>query len=175
MHLFRVQTILRSAAALSLAVGAGCAPEQDPAATNEVLAPGDEGASIILTAPERAEAIAAMQSVVHGPIEEPAPATHGVRWSDVPEAVRLACFETDMAVVRRRTEDNGNRIVFELVTTRDEPGTLIVDRLPPPEMVKASARVGMFAERADDAANLVREFERYLRLFGEKPGFDDPA
>lgn len=160
---------------MSLAFVAACAPEQDPAATNEVLAPGDEGASIVLTKAERAEAIAAMQSVVQGPIEEPTPAKYGVRWSDVSDAVRLACFETDMAVVRKRTENDGNRIVFELVTTRDEPGTLIVDRLPPPEMVKASARVGMFDERADDAASLVREFERYLRLFGEKPGFEDPA
>lgn len=121
---------------------------------------------------ERRAALAAMKTVVAEPYDVPAPARDGVRWSDVWDAVYWASYDVDMAIVRSRSERDGDRIVFDLVTTRDEPGTLVVDRAPPPEGIDAVATVGTFGQRTDEARRLVERVKVRLVEFGRKPGFE---
>ena len=148
-----------------------CSPKSDPVSTNEVLAPGDEAAVRVITPAQDRELIEAMLPVVHGDVEHPAPARDGMRWKDVPEAARIAADAVDMAIVTKQLDDGTWR--FHVVTARDEPGELVVERRPSPTVVFATASVGAFGERGDDAKRYVEEFMRVLRLLGKKPGFDE--
>jgi hypothetical protein len=149
-----------------------CAPPPDPVTANRELAPGDELATRVLTPAEEKAIVIAMRDCVRvaDPIR-PTPAPHGVRWSDVPAAVLWAADECDMAILRRETTPTGYR--FELVTMRDEPAELIVDRVEPPTIAVARARVGSLGQRVDDARRLEASFRRFLVAFGAKPGFEE--
>lgn len=160
---------------LLLAVGLSCvrcAPPPDPVTANRVLGPGDELATRTLTPADEAALVAAMRdgAKVADPIR-PTPAPHGVRWSDVPTAVLWAADECDMAILRRERTETGYR--FELVTMRDEPAELIVDRIDPPTIATARASVGSLGRRVDDARRLEASFRRFLLAFGEKPGYGE--
>ena len=139
---------------------------------NHVMAPGDELAVMQLTPAQDREALNAMRSVVSGDVEHPTPARHGMRFDDVPEAVRLACNEVDMAIVTSTKSKDHNTWTFEIVTVRDEPAEMIVERRPAPDMVAPRASVGTFKEREREAKALIDQFYRMLRALGAKPGWE---
>lgn len=138
---------------------------------NRVLEPSDEDAVRQLSPAEDQAALEAMRSVVRGEYPTPTPAPYGVRWSDVPEAARIAASDVDMAIVRATVE--GDVVRFEILTVRDEPAQLVVERRPPPTMVRATATVGTFDQHPKEAERLLAAFDRTLRLLGKKPGFAD--
>lgn len=149
---------------------AACSPRPDPVTANRRLEPGDEVAVTILDERGQAILIESMRAAVRtsDPIL-PTAAPHGVRWSDVPNAVADAAGACDLAVVRREETPSGYR--FTLVSNRDEPATLEVTRGNAPGDISATASVGSFAQRPEEAKRLVEEFDRFLRAYGRKPGF----
>ncbi len=152
---------------------AACARERDPITANELLGPDDDGTAVaVLTPEEGLEAREAMRAALAGtPIERPRRADEdggpGVRWSDVPAAAYWGAVESEMAIVRTVEIPEGLR--FELVTVRDEPATLIVHR---DERIRATASVGSFGQRTDEARALEIAFRTALEAFGRKPGFE---
>lgn len=165
----------RTGRVLTLAVATlliGCAKERDPVTANHVFAPDDATASLELTDAKRAEAIEAMRAALAGmPAEQPTAARDGVRWSDVWIAVywSIADFEMAILTVSERTDA---RMVFQLETARDEPATLVVERVEPPECIRATASIGTFGQHVETARALEVAFRRTLEAFGRKPGFD---
>jgi hypothetical protein len=164
-------SLVRILIAIALVLLVGCEPG-DPVTTNRVMEPGDELAVRQLTPAEDRAALNAMRSVVGGDVERPTPARYGMRFDDVPEAVRLACNEVDMAILRKSESPDHNTWTFQLVTIRDEPGEMIVERRDAPEIVSAHATVGSFKQRERDAKALIEEFYRQLRALGAKPGWE---
>ena len=157
----------------SLLLLAACAKERDPVTANQVLGPGDGGAVQQLTPTQETAVLDAMREGTRvGDPEIPTPARYGVRWSDVHQAAIWAASECDMAILRREETADGYR--FELLTVRDEPAELLVHRAEPPTIFTASATVGSFGQRPKDAERLVKEFGRFMRAFGKKPGFETP-
>jgi hypothetical protein len=156
-----------------IVAAAGCgAPERDPVESNRVLEAGDEGAVRRLGGTEQAEAIDAMRSAFAGvEPKRPTPATHGVRWSDVPAAAYWAGLSVEFAILESQVDAERARFVY--VGVRDEPAELLVERRPPPEMFIVRARVGTLGQRVDVAATFEAEFRAQLLAFGRKPGFDD--
>jgi hypothetical protein len=156
---------------LSLAAAlTACAPERDPIEANELLSHEDQGAVAVLSPDEGDEAKAAMRAAFEGtPVERPTQAADGVRWSDVPAAAYWGALEVEMAIVRSAETPEGLR--FELVTVREEPATLLVERVDAPERIRATATVGTFGQRTDDARALEVAFRTALEAFGRKPSF----
>jgi hypothetical protein len=158
-----------------LAALVGCAPERDPVSANQVLAPNDTEASVEWTDKERHEAIAAMRDALAGtPAEPPTPAPYGVRWSDVWISVYWGVADYEMAILRF-TEETEGRMVFELESALDEPATLVIEKVAPPECIRSHATVGSFGQREEIARGLEVSFRRYLEAFGKKPGFEKPG
>lgn len=169
----------------------------DPAASNEVLAPGDAWNRVVLDGRERDEAVAIMRTATADPRPEyPYPAPRGVRWSDVPNAATLAAKDAEMAVVNAAQPgqpdwdaaflakppaslvgdlaDGRERWVFEIKDLRDERGWLVVVRdpsAPNGEVGPTDSAMGVLARRTDRTAALVKAFGTRLRALGAKPGF----
>lgn len=142
---------------------------------NQVLAPNDTEASVEWTDKERHEAIAAMRDALAGtPAEPPTPAPYGVRWSDVWISVYWGVADYEMAILRF-TEETEGRMVFELESALDEPATLVIEKVAPPECIRSHATVGSFGQREEIARGLEVSFRRYLEAFGKKPGFEKPG
>jgi len=92
-------TSRRFLATFLLAAAVGCS-SPDPAARNEVLAPGDEWNRTVLDRTERDEVRSILREAVR--TDDPAfpqPAPHGMRWSDVPAAAKRAAARIEAAVV----------------------------------------------------------------------------
>lgn len=171
--------------------------QPDPAARNEVLAPGDGWNRVVLDGRQRDEALAIMRSTAAVPDPEfPQAAPRGVRWSDVPAAATLAAAAVEMAIVTSAqpgTEDwdagflakppaalvgdladGRERWVFEFKDLRDDRGWLVVIRdpsAPHGEVGPVDAAIGVLARRTDATTKLVETFEQQLRALGAKPGF----
>lgn len=109
------------------------------------------------------------------PSERPTAAKSGVRWSDVPLALYWGAGAAEMAIVS--SEETGNVIRFTLVSVRDEPATLVVERIEDDATagvtIRATATVGSFGQRTDEAILLEQEFRKALEGLGRKPGFED--
>ncbi len=161
--------------ALSSAL-AGCAPERDPVLANHVLAPDDRAARLVWSDGQRTEALEAMrEAMATAPAERTSAAKSGVRWSDVPLAVYWGASAAEMAIVDSVAGENSLR--FTLTTIRDEPATLLVERVddPPPLglAIRATATVGIFGDGTAEARLLEAEFRKALEALGRKPGFED--
>jgi fructose-1,6-bisphosphatase/inositol monophosphatase family enzyme len=153
---------------------AACAPSGDPITANRAYGPDDSGAVRQLTPAERREAVSVMTSAAAGSgvePERPTPARHGVRWSDVASAVRLAASASEMAVAASQEVEGG--WLFTLQTLDAVPATLFVRRVPPPTVVVATATVGSFGQGAAEARLLAANFRAKLEALGRKPGFED--
>ena len=91
-------------------------------------------------------------------------APDAVRWSDVKVAANAAIVAAEMGL--RSATLKGETWTFEIETHGGEPATLTVVRRDPPEMYLATASVGTFGERFDNAERIVREFRMKMRKFG---------
>ncbi|MDY7109548.1 MAG: hypothetical protein SYC29_13010 [Planctomycetota bacterium] len=155
-----------------LGVG-GCERPPYAAASNLRLTPEEERARLVLDEREQAAVLAALESAAEGqgPGEPPAPAPHGIRWSDAPAAVAAACNDVEMAVVEMTEEEGGDVLRFRLLAAEGWPGEVVLRRLPPPEVYSAEASIGRFPDkpaRRARAERLLQAIDRYLEAFGAK-------
>jgi hypothetical protein len=165
-----------------IAILAGCAgsPQAPAAASNHDLTPDEARQKKVLSDDDRARLLAAMRTVAEGhePVNPPAPAPGGMRWSDVPAAVAAACGASEMAVRRTVREQGGVRIRFELRTIEEWPGELIVDRVEGPATYRAEARIGRFPDEPEclgRAEKLLDQLAISMRRLGRKRGFNEPV
>jgi hypothetical protein len=128
---------------------------------------------LVLDEQDQAAVLAALHGAAEGegPGEPPAAAPHGIRWSDVPQAVAAACNDVEMAVVETTEEEGGDVLRFRLLAAEGWPGEVVIRRLPPPEMYGAEASIGRFPDkpaRRERAQRLIQAVDRYLKAFGAK-------
>jgi len=143
------------------------------ASSNLRLTPDEQQQKLTLNKEEQAAVLAAMQSAAegHGPVDPPAPAPHGRRWSDVPLAVEYACDVAEMAVLEMVEEDDGRCLRFRLRTVEDWPGELVVCRAASSDIYSAQAWVGRFPDqpaRIERRDKLLDALEHYMEAFGAK-------
>ena len=150
---------------------AGC-EQPGPAVSSQALATQE---TLVLTQADQAEILAALRSITRDRslVDRPRPAPGGLRWSDVPQAVAGAVGEVgvEMAIVQMLSDDE--RYTFHLKTVEDRPAELIVRRRLDQRVYDATATVGRFADDHQRAEALLRAFDRLMRAFGRKRGFND--
>jgi hypothetical protein len=121
-------------------------------------------------ATQRAEVWAAFEAYAAGdgvPLE---PAAYGIRFSDVPRAAETAARATEMAVV---SIDHGqDRFVIKLLTLDSQTASIVVDRVAPPEILRATVAVGVFSNAAA-AKHLSDEFFEALQTWGAVKRFSE--
>lgn len=129
----------------------------------------------VLTPAHRAEMRSALRSIAHGRIlvDRPGPAPGGLRWSDVERAAAEAVGElgVEMAILETQAHDDG--YTFRLKTIEDRPAQLTVRRRDDGRVYEATATVGRFADDQQRADALLAAFDRMMRAFGRKRGFND--
>ena len=134
--------------------------------------PSEPRINLELSPAEQAEAVAAMKSVAAGHTLKPGetPTVQGMRWSDIPAALAVACDEpgVEMVIVGREQHEWGD--VFRLRTADDRPARVEVRRTNDERLYEASATVGRFNFEVDQerAALLLEELDRAMRKLGEK-------
>lgn len=155
----------RACAAVALLCCVACEPKENPVLSNEQF-PGEKyPPNVLLSNEQRAEVVAALRATAVGmPTDPLASAPNAVRWSDVKAAAHAAIVAADMGVVNSTLD--GETWTFEIETQGGEPAKLTVVRRDPPEMYLATASVGTFGERFDNAERIVREFRMAMRRFG---------
>ena len=107
----------------------------------------------------------------HIPVRTPHPATYGVRWSDVPNAVVYALDEVEMAVVSKREHDWGWE--FQILSVEDDPGTLLVKRTNDERVYEATATIGGLIVQTERAQVLLNEFDKQMLAFGRKKSLSE--
>ena len=172
---FRRRGLLIAAALIGLWPGCSSPPPAPYTAESNLRLTPEEGTEKrILDAADQRRALAAMKSVAAGYRSEnpPVPAPHGVRWADVPEAVRDACGVegVEMAVVSEREYDWGYR--YQLYTIDERPAVLIVRRVPGRKVYEAEATVGRFHDDQARAGALLDAFDAQMRRQGALPKFN---
>lgn len=128
----------------------------------------DASAIRVLSPSEQKSAIQAMQTAAsgHTPVRSPQPAVHGMRWSDVPNAVAYALDEVEMAVVSGTEHDWGWE--FRILSVEDDPGTLWVKRTNDARVYEASASIGRIIDQPERAKALLEELHKQMLAFGRK-------
>lgn len=151
-----------------LAVLMSLAACQEPGATYNQPSKDDLFASTLILTPSDERAIlAAMREALPGPEEAVAPARYGVRWSDVPDAVRWGGNVAEFATyASERVSDDC--WVYQLISVADEPATLTIRRVPPPKVYEAHAVAGIFGDRQDLVDRLLHEIHLAMLMFGAK-------
>ncbi|MSR70287.1 MAG: hypothetical protein EXS17_08085 [Phycisphaerales bacterium] len=168
----RVTSRRRMGGVVVLSVGAvvalccvGCQPKENPVLSNEQF-PGEiYPSNVLLTQAQRGEVVAALRATAVGmPTDPLTKAPDAVRWSDVKAAANAAIVAAEMGLVKSTLD--GETWTFEIETQGGEPAKLTVVKRAAPEMYLATATVGTFGERFDNAERIVREFRMAMRRFG---------
>jgi hypothetical protein len=173
--------VISALGAASWGLLAGCGqPQPHATTTNLALTPQEEREKLVLSHADEAEMLSALKSIAAGrtPVDPPAPAPLGMRWSDVPEAVDSACNEAgvEMVVVRKIEADDGRSYRFVLETIEDWPGELVVRKVDGPEVYAAEAWVGRFPTEPARVARkdaLLSALEKHMRALGREPGYGE--
>jgi len=143
----------------------GCQPKPNPVLSNEWFPSEKYPPNVLLNKQQRDEVVAAMQATAAGmPTIPLTSAPDAVRWSDVNAAAIAAVTAAEMGIAASKLE--GESWTFSIQTQGGEPAKLTVDRRPPPAMYYATATVGSFGERYNEAERIVREFRMAMRRFG---------
>jgi hypothetical protein len=172
--LIRLRRICLTAGVVVAATG--CAGRQPyAAASHQTVAEDGPPAKQVLSPQDQAEVRRILRSVAAGeePVDPPAPAPLGMRFSDVPDAVGAACAEVEMAVVSsERIEDGKAGLRFSLKTIEDWPAELIVLRTGNEGVYEATAKVGRFGNHTERAEALLEALQRQMLAFGAKRRFN---
>jgi hypothetical protein len=167
--------------AVILMILGGCATKQPPAAENHVR--GDEPELAYrahLNDVEQGDLRAAMRSAAgdHRPARHAVPAEHGLRWSDLPDALYHACEYPGVEVTVLETIEVEWGYLCTLRTVEDWPGALRIYRRPAPEIYAAEATIGRFPERDACRARaqaLIDALHEQMLAFGRKRAYQDQA
>lgn len=170
--IYRNLPILVAAGCLCWGVLLAACEQPEAAVSSQALATQER---LVLTQADRAEILAALRSITQDRslVNRPRPAPGGLRWSDVPQAVEWAVGEigVEMAIVQTLSDDE--RYTFHLKTVEDRPAELMVRRRDDARVYDATATVGRFADDHQRAEALLAAFDRMMRAFGRKRGFND--
>jgi hypothetical protein len=147
---------------------------------------------LLLSAADQAEILAAFRSIARDrtPVNPPAPAPGGLRWSDVQQAAAWAVAEdgVEMAIVQTLRHDETGMVInekvrvaerliwgytFQLKTIEDRPAQLVVRRRDDRSVYEASVTVGRFGDDYQRAEKLRTAFDSMMHAFGRKRGFND--
>ena len=155
---------------------AGCAGPQPYAAVGHRTV-AEEGPQWkqVLNPQEQAEVQRILRSVAAGeePVNPPAPAPLGMRFSDVPDAVNAACADVEMAVVSTvRIGDRNGGYRFILKTIEDWPAELIVMPTGDGKIYQDTAKVGRFGDHTERAERLREALRKQMLAFGAKRRFN---
>ncbi|MSR45089.1 MAG: hypothetical protein EXS15_07035 [Phycisphaerales bacterium] len=144
---------------------AGCEPKENPVLFNERF-PGEVyPPDVVLSQRQQGELVEAMRATADGmPVAPLTSAPDSVRWSDVRSAANAAVTASEMGIADSTLL--GETWTFTIKTQGGEPAKLTVERRDPPEMYLATAMVGTFGERFDDAERIVRNFRMEMRRYG---------
>ena len=163
----------------------GCGGAKTASYKSNVVLPQEAGSGVPgtanqdLTAAQRARILAALESIDFGEVEPdpPGKAPLGVRWSDIPLALRNAANETGVEMVIVTTEVEPDRYVFNLKTIESWPGRLVIRRAGGGKVYKIEkVWIGRFPEepqRVARAEKLVEAFEKELKRLGALVWFND--
>ncbi|MBX3355759.1 MAG: hypothetical protein KF724_08675 [Phycisphaeraceae bacterium] len=166
---------------------AGCTPARPPQATYNDPSHHDlYPANLVLTPQQDEQVLALMREAIPptGP-SELRPARYGVRWFDVLPAAKWGVSTQSMAVMTSELQpattlpdgsEKPEQWIIAIITAADDPVTLTVTREPPPRIYSAKVVAGLFGDRSDLEAVVIREFDAAMRLYGAKrlpAGFDD--
>lgn len=102
----------------------------------------------------------------HQAVDPPAPAAGGKRWSDVLDAAATAC-ESIEATITYAAERDGAWL-FTLRTVEDLPGRMTVKRVNDARVYEAAASIGLYDDRTERAAALLRSFDEQMLVFGRR-------
>jgi hypothetical protein len=145
------------------------------ATTNRRLTEDEQHGPLVLDETDQAAVLAAMRQITAAPeaTDGPPPEPSDVpRWSDLEAAVISASDEIEAAVVDSTRQSDGEVVVFTLKTVEGWPGELVVERVPPPEVYRPTARLGRFPmmpERIERAERLLASLDRLMMEYARKP------
>lgn len=149
---------------LLAALAAGCAPD---AASTDRRGRGDLfEPDVVLAGASADEAVSAMQLPAAGrPTRPLLPAAEGVRWSDVPMAIRNAAAEGFVGVASMR---EGTDLVTAVMLAPDGQRGCVEASRSPDGPVRFEVRLGTFPDAVRDEA-FARVLEAELRRLGSIP------
>ncbi|MCE9618319.1 MAG: hypothetical protein K8R92_00210 [Planctomycetes bacterium] len=167
-----LRTILgRGALLVTLLCGACAETKTQPIVTSNDVFPGDlPTVDRELSSRESQRVIDAMASTRRPQdISEARPfeTSPKGRWSEVPLAAILGSKFVEMAVVNWVVEPDGVR--FTIVALNNDAGELLVKGDPMHGVTSATATLGLFDERPQDADLLVESFYSHLHTLGAVP------
>ncbi len=141
-------TRARLAIALPI-VWLGCTQKQPfSAESNLRLTESVRNETLVLSEAEQSQALAAMVAVAEGHrvVNPPSAAIHGKRWSDVPAALKVACAELEMAIMRWQRSPRRSPTEYDcaLRTIEGRPGRIVIRRTHDDRVYEAEATVGRF-------------------------------
>jgi hypothetical protein len=145
------------------------------ASTNRRLTEAEQNEKLVLNEAERAAVLAAMREVATDaePTNPPTPQPSEIpRWSDLASAAVAACDEIEAAIVDTVHQADGESVIFALKTVEGWPGELSVERVPPPEVYRATARIGRFPampDRMERTERLLEALDRFMLAYAAKP------
>ncbi len=141
-----------------------------------MLVPEEAYQKRTLSDADRARAIATLDALATGHVPsqypQPAPGPAGVRWTDVPLAVREAVGEegVEMAILQRI--DGDGTYTFVLRTIEDWPAELVIRRTYDEDVYNVERiSIGRFPDepaRIERGELLLKEFRRHLERLGKQ-------
>lgn len=154
---------------LMLTGNSGCGSQPFAATTNKYI-PGepDTQPHRVLNASEQIQVASSFHATATGQVAHRTigPAAGGIRWSDLDLALSYACDDVEMAVVHTTLHEWG--VECQLRTIDDYPATLTVERIDDGSTYNATAVVGRFGDRFDQAEALLAALDRQWHAFGSK-------
>ncbi len=177
--------MVSAAVVLAMAVAhTGCASYPNAVEFNRVdAAEADAGipgrADQFLTPAQQAEVMRSLKTIAAGAtvVNPPAPAPHGVRWSEIPQALAWACDEDGVEMTIVETHQDIYGYDFTLRTIESWPARLVIGHGRGEQVYEITeVSVGRFPdnpERVERGAALVKAFEKWLRTMGARKRFND--
>ena len=176
--------VVLAAAVPVIVSNAGCVSYTNAVEFNRVDA-AEAHASIagradqFLTPRQQAEVMRSFRALAAGAtvVDPPAPAPHGVRWSEIPQALAWACNEEGVEMVIVETHQDVYGYDFTLRTIENWPARLVIGHGRGEQVYEITeVSVGRFPdnpERIERGAALVEAFEMWLRRMGARKRFNE--
>ncbi len=154
---------------------AGCQNRQSISVLAEQDGSSQDESPVMLSPRDEMEVVDLMRSLAGegGPLQVPVAGPPRGRWSDVPAAARAAAARQEFVIVRSHMIEGC--WVFEFRSAGDRPAELRVEQRPGEEVYAATATVGLFRDRTDQAEQLYDAFEKAMRAFSRKRKYPEPS
>lgn len=164
---------------------AGCGAKKTAAYKSNVVLPQEASNGVPgradqdLSQGQRSRVLADMRAVAagHQAVDPPGRAPDGVRWADIPLALRNAGREAGIELVAVTTRVEPDRYVFTLKTVEQWPGRLVIRRAGEGKVYEIEEIwLGRFPQekvQQQRAEKLVKAFEKELKRLGGIEWFNE--